>query len=264
MATSWNTEYLASLALPPFQQLNSVFALDKMSDWPAGEQLNRLKALHSPGLATGFIDQSRADMSGQYYEEYIFLHNQIPTRERSWHDLYNALIWMLFPNVKRYLNRLHVEDITHHGLSPRSAKRNRITHFDECGIVLAYSDTEIPMLLAEHQWHQAFFSNRHAWGKRIAAFVFGHANYEMLMAPFIGLTGKWLGVEMAPEFFMLDTKSKYQQLDLALMSKIGTERIFEQPRALKPLPLLGIPGWHAQPQLSEFYANQDYFRPKRT
>jgi len=38
--------------------------------------------------------------------------------------------------------------------------------------------------------------------------------------------------------------------------------MLEDPLDLRPLPLAGIPGWHAG-QDADFYAQTDYFRPRR-
>ena len=45
------------------------------------------------------------------YEEFILKNKQIPTRNDSWHDYFNACIWRQFPVTKSTLNKMHVEQI---------------------------------------------------------------------------------------------------------------------------------------------------------
>lgn len=270
MSENWNSLYLNQLSLEPFKQLDARFALSKLADWPNAQGLNELKLTILKGMAKpltyipDFVCQDEMAETSAYYEQIIFQHNTIPTRPQSWHDLFNALVWMQFPHCKALLNKLHIEDIEQCGLSPRTQRRNHLTHFDECGVVLACSDPHMLTLLAEHQWQQVFVEHRAKWGKDIHAHVFGHANYEMLLNPFIGLTGKWLAVAVDANFGQLNSSEKYTQMDQLLCSKITNESLFSQAKPLLPLPLLGIPGWWQENTNADFYANTNYFRKKST
>lgn len=240
-----------------FQDLVDLFNLDGLSQWPDYSWFNSL-----PLRDYQFINQDAFEDSGLYYEEIIFQQQQIPTRYQNWHDFFNALIWQLFPKTKVLLNQLHIQQIQEFGLKPRTAVRDRITHFDECGMVLAVTESQVPELLAEHQWQQAFIEQRQQWGSQVQPFVFGHANYEMLLNPYIGLTGKWLAIEVQQDFWQLPRAQQYQVLDQQLANYIQQQQLFEQKRRLKPLPLLGIPGWWQANEQQAFYHNQEYFRPK--
>lgn len=260
----------------PFQDLLSVFDPDllnthswpSVTDYPKYLTLQELQHADFRFLAQqadgGLIGEGSTLEGGanRYYEQIIFEDKCIPTRTHNWHDFYNACIWRLFPQTKQQLNKLHMQDIAAHGVSPRTPRRDRITHFDECGVVLAWSCEHIPELLTQHQWQEAFHLCRHEWGKSVRAFVFGHANYEMLMRPHIGLTGKWLGVNVSNAFWQRDLKQQYQWLDSAVLEYATTEHSFTLKQHLKPLPLLGVPGWWADNQEASFYRNTDYFRPK--
>ena len=81
--------------------------------------------------------------------------------------------------------------------------------------------------------------------------IFGHAIYEKLLSPYIGLTAKGI---------ILDITDK-SRVDIALAEYLLS---LKECRAkdLQPLPLLGIPGWHALTATSTFYANENYFRKK--
>jgi hypothetical protein len=268
MQKSWNSLYLNQLTIDPFRQLDDQFYLSKHTNWPDAQGLNELKKSIFSGQANSltslpdFICQNELAETSAYYEQIIFQKKVIPTRPQSWHDLFNAFIWMQFPRCKALLNKLHIEDIEQFGLSPRTRRRNHLTHFDECGVVLACSDPHLLALLAEHQWHSVFVEHRDKWGKDIHAHIFGHANYEMLLNPFIGLTGKWLAVEVDNSFIHLNSLQKHAQLDESLCSKITEEKLFSQAKPLLPLPLLGIPGWCDENNNEEFYDNSNYFRKK--
>lgn len=204
----------------------------------------------------------------RYYEAIIFEDNVVPTREHSWHDLFNALIWLQFPKTKALLNTLHIDDIQEHGTHPRTPRRNRITHFDECGVVIATEEQhlkEANRLLAElanHNWMYVLYDNKSQFEAVFHTAIFGHANYEMLLSPFIGLTGKWLSVAVPNGFSSLCDAQKNAVLDDCLLKRIGGLDNFNQAQILKPVPLLGIPSWFNE-QTRAFYANQQHFRPLR-
>ena len=269
--SSWQPDEIVRHASPPVTQTLKFFGLDRLSRFPAAAQLNQLvKAQYGerwPGPA--FIDQGDLpETESRYYEAIIAQDNQVPTREQSYHDLFNALVWLQFPRTKRLLNRLHMADINAFGAHPRTARRNRLTHFDECGVVLAVPADKLERanillaLLDNHQWREALFDARAAWGDVIHPILFGHANLEMMLSPFIGLTGKWLAVVVPEGFKSSDPMTQCHTVDTALEKRISALGDFEQGAVLKPLPLLGVPGW-ANEQSESFYANKAYFRPRR-
>lgn len=263
MSSFWNSNLGVLQNLPPFATLEEVFVLSQFKDWPDAKGLNWLKQVLDVEMDATFICQSKIQESGLYYEQIIFEQGVIPTRPGSWHDFFNGLIWLLFPKTKRLLNQWHVADINAHGLSPRTPRRNRITHFDECGVVLAVENTDVPSLLTEHSWHEAFVERRQCWSESVFPFVFGHANLEMLLSPFIGLTGKWLPIKVDIGFKTLDKVNQFQVLDTLLCGQLQDKALFTQPKPLKPIPLLGIPGWWDANEHPTFYQNTDYFRPLR-
>ncbi|WP_416305157.1 DUF3025 domain-containing protein [Neptunicella sp. SCSIO 80796] len=240
---------------PPFNQL-ARFGFEQLEDWPDCEYLNRLS-----DFSQRFVAQQDLVDESDYYEQIIFRRHIIPTRMQNWHDLFNACIWLNFPLSKAELNRQHMQDINQFGLNPRTPRRNRITHFDECGVLLAYSDEHIPALLRERQWKQAFVDCRQQWGGQVDAVLFGHANYEMLLQPFIGLTGKFLGLRVSEQYWSADWQQKCKILDNALLEQLE-HNVLADKNSLSPLPLLGIPDWYEQNQHAEFYQNKNYFMPK--
>lgn len=263
-SSDWHGAFLSKMHLSPFRELEQMFRLSQFPAWPNAAGLNQLKASKaSQGVTLPvFIDQAELGETQAYYEQIIFEQGVVPTRDNSWHDLFNAMIWFLFPRSKAELNSQHMEDIKLHGVSPRTQRRNRITHFDECGVVLACADAKLLTLLKAHQWQKVWIEHRDSWGRNIQAYVFGHANYEMLLEPFIGLTGKWLAVEVATDFWALSLTEQYRVLDEKLSQQVAEQDVFAKKDALFPLPLLGLPQWCDENNDNAFYANTDYFRPK--
>ena len=257
----WQNQHFRQANLPPFALLDNLFHLSAMTSWPNAAGLNQL-ARACDARVPEFVCQSELSFESDYYEQIIFRQQRIPTRPDNWHDLFNGLIWLMFPKTKGLLNALHMEDIEAHGLSPRTKRRNHITHFDECGVVLVTADKELGGLLAEHQWQTVFWENRHIWQEKTLPLVFGHANLEMLLSPFLGLTGKWMMVEVEETFFDLSIQNQLAHVDAQLHDTIK-KGAFSQSRPLLPLPLLGIPGWSPDNEQVSYYQNRDYFRPKR-
>lgn len=263
MQSDWNLPFINQLTCPAFSLLDELFSLSAMTKWLDIDTLNTLKTVEQNCFGYKFINAKQVESNHLYYEQIIDQNKQIPTRTNNWHDLFNALVWLQFPRTKKSLNQLHIAEIKLHGLSPRTKLRSTATHFDECGLVPACSDKRITDLLAKHQWQRAFIELRAEWGKSVQPFVFGHANLEMLLKPFIGLTAKWLAIEVSGAFFDMDISQQLIELDAQLASKLNQGELFASAKPLKPIPLLGIPGWWHANQQPEFYQNTDYFRPKR-
>ncbi|WP_458735073.1 DUF3025 domain-containing protein [Zobellella taiwanensis] len=243
---------------PILGQLAGLIALD-LPAWPDPAELSR--RLAPAGLR--FIDDARFAALGCYYEEAV-ARGEVPTRTANWHDMFGAVIWHLFPHTKALLNRLHMADIARQGARQRTPRRDRITHFDECGLVLAVPDAaEAKALLHAHDWQALFIGQRARWGRDWQPFIFGHALYEQALAPFIGLTAKAVVLEMPADFFALPRAGRYRALDRQLASELDARALFDRPRPLRPLPLLGIPGWWPDNEDPGFYHNRDYFRPRR-
>jgi hypothetical protein len=245
---------------PLFSDLCLHFNVAEQPQWPAVAKLNQWASQAD----FRFVDNDALAEDGRYYEEYIYATQCIPTRKDNWHDFFGALIWCLYPKTKALLNQLHMAEIAQHGLKQRSKLRNKLTLFDECGVVLCLEPAafEHAELLRQHQWQQSFVQRRSDWWQGIRPMIFGHAMYEMATAPFIGLTAKALFIEVPAGFSQWSLTTAYQYLDTQLLLQIKNDVLLSTEQ-LTPLPLLGVPGWYAASQQPQFYANQDYFRPRR-
>lgn len=255
---NWNLDFTQK---PFFSDLAQLMRFDAYTDFPDVTVLNKLV---DPQHEYQFVDDDISQAlnpDGLHYEQFIHQKQLIPTRKDNWHDLFNAAIWLLFPNTKRLLNLIHIEEIDAFGLNPRTPLRNKVTHFDECGGVLLYEDPDHLEALQLHEWKDAFVEKRKLWGTSTRLIIFGHANYEMLLAPYIGLTGKYLPIRVDASFGHMPLVEQYQWLDGKLPQMITEQSLFAKRKALKPIPLLGIPGWWRANETLTFYQDQDYFRP---
>jgi hypothetical protein len=256
----WQTKLLTTNAI--FTDLSQKFSLDQQPQWPDITTLN-----HWCGHNTfRFVDNSVLAEDGRYYEEFIYATGQIPTRQQNWHDFFGALIWCLFPQTKALLNRLHISEIAQFGLKQRSSLRNKLTLFDECGVLLCMEPnaTAHHEWLRTHQWQHSFITNRAHWWQHLRPMVFGHAIYEMATAPYIGLTAKALFITVPQGFCQWSLTDAYSFLDAKLHEQIANEALLLDNHQLTPLPLLGVPGWYNDNKDASFYHNTEYFRPMRS
>jgi len=248
-----------------FRDIKQLLRGSTWSSWPSCQQLNQLlpsDVTNVQGQVLTLIEQTPQLLSdGLYYEQRIYQQGLVPTRDANWHDFFNALIYLLFPQTKKEINRLHCEHIDLYGQHKRSKCRDALTLLDECGVLIPYCDPDLADKLQNHQWQEVFVDARHRWGTDIDALVIGHANYEKALAPYIGFTGKALYIKVEQEFFRLNLLEKYQYLDTILA--VNLSALMQDNSHLFPLPMLGVPGWWPENEQSEFYDNQHYFRAKR-
>lgn len=255
---AWSPQLLR--ASPLFSDLCQSFAISQLTNWPDIGWFNH-SAMHTP---MQFVENDELTADGRYYEAYIYATKCVPTRKDNWHDFFGALIWCLFPQTKALLNRLHISEISQHGQKQRSKLRNKLTLFDECGVIICLEPAmcEHATLLRNHQWQQTFVAQRRDWWQGVKPVIFGHAIYEMATAPFLGLTAKCLFVNVPTGFSQWPLTDAYPYLDGQVCALINDDALLNAEQ-LTPLPLLGVPHWFAANEQPQFYANQDYFRPKR-
>ena len=189
----------AMFAQPPLSQWRG-FGVFDADAWPDVAALNRLA--HDATLDTmpQFIAQTSALLcDGLHYEQRIAERGLIATRERNWHDLLNALIWLRFPALKAALNARQVAEIAQVGAKRRSRAQCALTHFDEAGVVVLLRDPALLTLWDAHDWHGLFWRERTAWlDGRVEVIVFGHALLEHALQAEQLLVGKALAV-VAPQ-----------------------------------------------------------------
>ena len=224
-------------------------------DWPTIEALNAARPTH---MRERFVVQTRTLLDdGLHYEQRIAERGEIATREANWHDLFNALIWLRYPEIKRALNTQQMREITLLGTKQRSRPQYAQTHFDEAGVLVVLRDPSLLGLWDTHDWHGLFWRARVAWGDgRIEVVVFGHALLEHALTEDQLIVGKAVVVELVSGQRLADGLA-------ACAAGIPAGRILRDPQGLRPLPLSGIPGWHRCNDNESFYREAPCFRSVR-
>ena len=242
-----------------------------LAPWLAGDtpDLPRLNAMaRERGLVTGggvalrFVEPSGGPDG---YEERAFLTGEIATRPGDRHDLFNALIWLAFPQAKAALNRRHFAALSaarRAGRADRGALRDALTQFDECGVVVAGCSAELWQTLSAHRWREVFVDRREELLRSTRFLVFGHASHDALAAPYVGLCGKALFLEVDAAWLDLPEAQARTALDACLATRFDSGDF--SPRDWQPLPLLGIPGATADNEQPDYYDDARQFRPART
>jgi hypothetical protein len=200
------------------------------------------------------------------YEAKIFHRGQVPTRADNWHDFFNALVWLTFPRAKAALNACHMDALEARGgdcRRERGAVRDTATHFDECGVIVVSSDRVLVDLLRQHEWRSLFWGKRDLVCESMRFYVFGHATYDLLRAPFVGLCAKAVFVDVETSFLGLPLADQLAQLDVLLAERWLCGKWYCRPRDLAPIPLLGIPGVTPDSECAEYYKDERQFRPRR-
>ncbi|MDN3576579.1 DUF3025 domain-containing protein [Chitinimonas viridis] len=228
------------------------------ADWQALPP--SLQALNQAGLPIGFADP--AELADGNYELRIAQQGLVATRPDNWHDCFNALCWLAWPRTKAALNQQHVDELACQAGSLRSRARDAATLFDESGLVLAVADPTLAEALRIHDWPQLFQARRGDWGRLMEPWSVGHALMEKSLAPFKGIVAKVMLVAVTADWFELDHPTRLQWLDSQLAEAISRGQL-QNPRALPPLPVLGIPSWWPE-QTTDFYADETHFRRKRS
>lgn len=234
---------------PLFDGYNEYLDLATVPGWPGIDALNA----RMPASGPRFVRQDAALLiDGLHYEERI-ARGRIATRPENWHDLFNAMVWMRHPALKYALNQQQCRHIARMGTSERSPAQQALTQFDESGVIMQVSDPLLLDLWDRHDWTALFHANAKRWhdGGIAVVAVVGHALMEQSLVPGRLLVGKCLVVRGDPAGAVA-----------RVAASIAAGGILAVPSELRPLPLAGIPGWHAG-QGEAFYAREGYFRPLR-
>jgi hypothetical protein len=231
-------------------------------DFPTASDLNHLKPealLNCQGLPISFVD-SRS-VSGTSYEEHIFNNGEVSTRERNWHDLFNALVWMHYPALKASMNELHHRAMQEQ-TPGRGKQRDALTLFDECGVIIVSHETRFLDAVSNRNWKDTFDGGSDRWRSHYRVFVTGHAMLEKFLQPYKAMTANALLVRITKQEFKLERDPLRAKLDACLAQQILSGRMCRTSNDLSPIPLMGIPGWWQESDLDDaFYADEKVFRP---
>lgn len=201
--------------------------------------------------------------SGSAYEFRIRNSGILAVRPGRWHDVFNALVWRTFPHAKAALNERHCAAINPRPGAPRGALRDALTLIDESGVIVVASDASLLDAIRAFRWKELFWQRRADVATCLRVRVFGHALYEKLLCPYVGLTGHAVLCCVPQAVIEAEICEQVAELDRLLAAFLQDGTLLHSPADLHPLPLLGVPGWHAETASEHFYDNRDYFRTGR-
>jgi hypothetical protein len=231
------------------------------SNLPAPEQLNEWLP---PGTQSGggkqlrFVPASR--LPAVDYERHVFETGEVSTREDSWHDLFNALVWCALPRLKSAMNALHYAHFEESHAGRRGAQRDALTLLDESGAIVVSSNRPLLEALAGRDWRQAFHVQAGAWQHEVRTVICGHGLLEKLRAPYKSITAHVLLLYQDAAAAALWSDCFLAGLDAAVGHRLLCG-LCRSPADLSPLPLMGIPGWWPEgSQDDSFYDDTEVFR----
>ena len=259
----------ARLRGPVFDPLRDALARLPAAHWPTHEDLTAAAAglRVASGAALSFVPpRAAADSARRYYELHIAATGEVETRPRNWHDLFNALVWITFPRAKARINAQHVAMLEaggEHEARSRSPRRDALTLFDEGGVAVASSSPELLRLIVDFRWKELFWTRREELARHVAFAGFGHGMYEQSLAPFIGMVAKTVFLPVEAGFALLAPAERLARIDAMLDAHFADPARFASPRLMAPMPVLGVPGWHASTAREDFYDDPVHFRGPR-
>lgn len=235
-------------AHPVFAGLRDVHDLLASPEWPSIAALETRLTLPGKHL----VEQDAALLADGLHYEARIAQGRIATRADNWHDLFNALVWARYPQLKQVLNVQQCRHIASMPPGQRNRAQAALTQFDETGVIVRVRDEDVLAAWDVHDWPALFEPARWQSGDIAIAAIFGHALMEQALLPGRLLVGKCVVVHGEVDDACVD----------AVTAAIAEGRAVTDPLQLRPLPLAGIPGWH-QGRDAAFYADAAYFRPLR-
>jgi hypothetical protein len=262
----------AMLQSPFFAPLAPWLARLPQERFPTLDDCNALLAQQDPplcvhnGLPLRFVAQATGKLSFEaQYEPRCYLKGEVQTRAGNWHDLFNALVWLAFPQSKAAINTRHYLAMTSGadagGSSQRGRARDLLTLLDESGVIVPCADPELAQMLRDFRWKDLFWRERARLHTGMDFYIYGHGLHEKALRPYIGMTGQGLILTVEHGFFGWPLARRLAHLD-SMLAEYLLQRALG-PRELTPVPLLGVPGWSAESARENFYEDSGYFRPRR-
>jgi len=240
----------AAAWLAPYREVGQRVASGLDDGRPLAQALNDVlasrPAIHLAAGPLRFVNQAEL-APDEAYEAFIARTARVPTRDNL-HDLFNGLVWLTFPALKRRLNELQAEQIAQAGVGcTRGVVRDALTLFDE-NAALWQAPALLVEALRQRDWCSLFIAHRAAW-RDARLTLFGHALIEKLVRPRKAVT--------AHVWVLAQSADAQAQLVRALTPEVLAAKPY------LPLPVLGVPGWWPQNMSEGFYDDPGVFRTRR-
>lgn len=191
------------------------------------------------------------------YEAFIDRTATVPTRANL-HDLFNGLMWLEYPALKRRLNELQAQRIGASAAGAdagrRGAVRDTLTLFDE-NAALLQAPPVLVEALCRRAWHTLFITHRAAWADARLT-LFGHALIDKLNRPRKPITAHVWVIPMGFEAARGTGLRAHAQA--FLLEALTPQRLVT--RQYLPLPVLGVPLWWPDNERPGFYDDAEVFR----
>ena len=212
------------------------FAAGLVPDIGALNQLAQQRAqpiVNASGHAIRFAAQN-VNPAALGYETQIFTSGIVPTRPNNIHDLFNALVWLTFPHTKAAINGRHIAARAENaGSRNRGPVQDALTLFDECGVVVASDRHDLLEMITAFQWKKLFWTHRAAVKQHMRFFLFGHGLMEQMLAPYVGLTGKALLLNIDTACLEASTSALLQHIDASSRALTGWPTGWPRARAMR-------------------------------
>jgi len=232
-------------------------------DWPAPALLQQLLDDADVRVASGRPLRLVPSGGKLPYEIRVYESAELEVREHNWHDLFNVLVWLMFPRAKAALNARHYAAWSADSGDGRGAVRDALTLFDESGLVVLSARPELLQLIRNFEWKPLFWEQRAELAADMRFLPFGHALCEKALAPYRGMTGHALLLDVDAGWLALEMPELILRVDRLLAALVADPQSMQTTRQLSPLPVLGVPGWCRENECADYYDDTRYFRPGR-
>lgn len=231
------------------------------TEWPAPSTWRG--ALETAGLADALLTESgvpirfvdappktksrrrRAPVDvATIYDERIYARGEVPSRQASWHDFLNMLVWATFPAAKSALNarqraalRAHIVDGAERLPGSRTREQDALAMLDEGGI-LVLAETRALVQVG----HAVESANANALAERVrvgdaVVLAFGHALHEHLLSTDTEVRA--LALVLAVPAIPAAVHARVALADAHLHAALAGGEILKAPSGSPAMPVLG-------------------------
>jgi hypothetical protein len=117
-------------------------------------------------------------------------------------------------------------------------------------------------LIPAFEWKELFWHRREELAAGVRFLAFGHGLYEQSLEPYLGMVAKTVIVTADDAFFAAAPAGQVALADALVAAHFADRARFPSPKAMAPMPVLGVPGWHADTSVESFYDDAKHFRSK--